>query len=59
MPVAKSLNKTQAAIAAGLRPMVCIGERSEEHKAGRAAEILIKQFGCGIVGREERHAPTR
>jgi triosephosphate isomerase (TIM) len=47
------LKKTQAAIAAGLRPMVCIGERPEEHKAGRAAEILIKQFAAGIAGLTE------
>jgi triosephosphate isomerase (TIM) len=47
------LKKTQSAIAAGLRPIVCVGERPEEHKAGRAAEILVKQFAAGIAGLTE------
>jgi triosephosphate isomerase (TIM) len=47
------LKKTQSAIAAGLRPIVCVGERPEEHKAGRAAEILVKQFASGIAGLTE------
>lgn len=47
------LRKTQAAIAAGLRPIVCIGERPEEHKYGRAQEILVKQFAAGIAGLTE------
>jgi triosephosphate isomerase len=47
------LKKTQAAIAAGLTPIVCMGERLEEHKAGRADEILIRQFAGGIAGLTE------
>jgi triosephosphate isomerase (TIM) len=47
------LRKTQSAIAAGLRPIVCVGERPEEHKAGRANEILVKQFAGGIAGLTE------
>lgn len=47
------LKKTQAAIEAGLTPIVCVGERPEEHKAGRAAEVLIRQFAAGIAGLTE------
>lgn len=47
------LKKTRAAIAADLKPIVCVGERPEEHKAGRAAEILVKQFAAGIAGLTE------
>ena len=47
------LKKTQAAVAAGLTPLVCLGERLEEHKAGRAADVLIRQFAGGIAGLTE------
>jgi triosephosphate isomerase (TIM) len=47
------LKKTQAAIQAALTPIVCMGERLEEHKAGRADEILIRQFAGGIAGLTE------
>ncbi len=47
------LKKTQAAIAAGLTPIVCVGEKLEEHKAGKAAEVLIRQFAAGVAGLTE------
>jgi triosephosphate isomerase len=47
------LKKTQAALDAGLTPLVCLGERLEEHKSGRADEILIRQFAGGIAGLTE------
>jgi triosephosphate isomerase len=47
------LKKTQAALDAGLTPLVCLGERLSEHKAGRAEEILIRQFAGGIAGLTE------
>ena len=47
------LKKTQAAIAAGLNPIVCVGERLEEHKAGKAHEVLVRQFAGGIAGLTE------
>src|ERR1700761_2808065 len=47
------LKKTLAAIEAGLTPLVCLGERLEEHKAGRAEEMLIRQFAGGIAGLTE------
>lgn len=47
------LKKTQAAVEAGLTPIVCLGERLEEHKAGRADEVLIRQFAGGVAGLTE------
>lgn len=47
------LKKTQAALEAGLKPMVCVGERPEEHKAGKTGEVLVRQFAVGIAGLTE------
>ncbi len=50
---AEVLKKTQAALEAGLTPIVCMGERLEEHKAGKAPEVLVRQFAGGIAGLTE------
>lgn len=47
------LKKTQAALLAGLSPIVCIGESLDDHKAGRAVQVLIRQFAAGIAGLTE------
>ncbi len=47
------LKKTQAALSAGLAPIICVGERLEEHKAGKAHEVLVRQFAGGIAGLTE------
>jgi len=47
------LKKAQAAITTGLRPIICVGEKLEEHKAGKAHEVLIRQFAAGIAGLTE------
>jgi triosephosphate isomerase len=47
------LKKTQAALGAALTPIVCVGERLEEHKAGKAHEVLVRQFAGGIAGLTE------
>jgi len=47
------LKKTQAALAAGLKPVICIGERLEEHKAGKTEETLVRQFAGGVAGLTE------
>jgi triosephosphate isomerase (TIM) len=47
------LKKTQAAIDEGLTPIVCVGERLDEHKAGKTGEVLIRQFAGGIAGLTE------
>ncbi len=50
---ANVLKKTQAALEAGLKPIVCVGEKLEEHKNGKAADVLIRQFAAGIAGLTE------
>jgi triosephosphate isomerase len=47
------LKKTQAAIEEGLTPIVCVGERLDEHKAGKTGEVLTRQFAGGIAGLTE------
>ncbi len=47
------LKKAQAALTAGLTPVICVGEKLEEHKAGKAHEVLVRQFACGIAGLTE------
>ena len=47
------LKKTLAALEAGLKPIICIGEKLEEHKAGKTAEVLIRQFAAGVAGLTE------
>jgi len=40
---AEVARKTQAALRAGLVPVVCVGERLEERRAGRLQEVLRRQ----------------
>jgi triosephosphate isomerase len=47
------LKKIHAAITAGLTPIVCVGERLEEHKESKTAEVLVRQFAAGIAGLTE------
>jgi triosephosphate isomerase len=42
--------KTVAALDAGLKPIVCVGERLEEREAGATETILAAQFVGGIAG---------
>jgi triosephosphate isomerase len=48
------LKRTQAALEAGLTPIVCVGERLEEREGGKTAEVLIGQFTKGIAGLTEQ-----
>jgi triosephosphate isomerase (TIM) len=50
---AEVLKKAQAALAGGLTPIICLGEKLEEHQAGKAYEVLIRQFACGVAGLTE------
>jgi triosephosphate isomerase len=43
------LRRTVAALEAGLRPIVCVGERLEEREAGRTEAVLAVQFADGIA----------
>ena len=44
------LKKTQAAIDAGLTPIVCVGERLEERESGATETVLRTQCAGGIFG---------
>src|SRR3989441_10652245 len=43
--------KVQAALAAGLQPIMCVGETLEERQTGRTEEVLLRQTGSGLSGR--------
>ena len=47
------LKRTQAALDAGLTPIVCVGERLEEREAGKTEAVLVSQFQGGIAGLTE------
>ena len=47
------LKKTQAALDANLAPIICVGEKLEEHKCGKTDEVLVKQFAAGVAGLTE------
>ena len=40
--------KTRAAVEAGLSPVVCVGERLEERRAGRLEEVLLRQLDAAL-----------
>ncbi|MBX5495607.1 MAG: triose-phosphate isomerase [Bryobacteraceae bacterium] len=44
------LKRTQAALEAGLNPIVCVGEKLEEREGGRTEAVLSEQFAGGIAG---------
>jgi triosephosphate isomerase (TIM) len=44
------LKKTQAALEAGLTPIVCVGERLEEREGGATESVLRTQCAGGILG---------
>ena len=45
-------NKLVAALAHGLRPILCVGESSEERQAGRTTAVLTRQVGQALAGVE-------
>lgn len=47
------LKKTQAALTAGLKPIICVGEKLEEYKAHKTNEVLVRQFAGGVAGLTE------
>jgi len=42
--------KVRAALRAGLKPILCIGERLEENEAGRTAEVITEQLRSSLAG---------
>jgi triosephosphate isomerase (TIM) len=47
------LKKTQAALEAGLMPIICVGEKLEDRKGGKTERVLIEQFAAGVAGLTE------
>lgn len=43
------LKRTEAALKAGLTPIVCVGERLEEREEARTEAVLEKQFAKGLA----------
>lgn len=53
----ESVNKkTKAALEAGLKPIVCVGELLEEREAGITAEIVCKQTKLALLGLSAQQA---
>jgi triosephosphate isomerase len=44
------LQKTVAALEAGLKPIICVGEMLADREAGKTEDVLIGQFQGGIAG---------
>ena len=42
--------KIVAALKAGLKPILCVGERLEENEAGRTEEVVTEQLGSSLTG---------
>jgi len=42
--------KVRAALAHGLAPILCVGERLDEREAGRTEAVVARQTGAGIAG---------
>jgi len=42
--------KVKAALAVGLKPILCVGERLEENEAGRTEEVVSKQINYDLGG---------
>jgi triosephosphate isomerase (TIM) len=44
----EAARKVAAALAAGLSPVLCVGETLEERRAGRLEEVILRQLDAGI-----------
>jgi triosephosphate isomerase len=42
--------KVKAALATGLRPIMCVGETLEQREAGKTEEVLLRQTRTGLEG---------
>ncbi|MBU2536616.1 MAG: triose-phosphate isomerase [Chloroflexota bacterium] len=45
--------KIMAALKAGLKPILCIGERLEENEAGKTEEVVAEQLSSSLAGVED------
>ena len=46
----ESGKKVAAALASGLRPMLCVGEKIEERKADQTEAVVLRQLEAGLAG---------
>ena len=49
----ETARKVEAASAAGLTPVLCVGETLEERKTGRLEEVIVRQLDAGFSGLED------
>jgi triosephosphate isomerase len=42
--------KVTAVVAAGLAPLLCVGELIEERRAGRTEQVVLRQLAAGLAG---------
>jgi triosephosphate isomerase len=47
--------KCAAAARAGLRPMLCVGERLEERRAGETEKVVLRQLHAGLADLDVAH----
>lgn len=47
--------KCAAAARAGLRPMLCVGERLEERRAGETEKVVLRQLHAGLADLDPAH----
>jgi triosephosphate isomerase len=47
--------KCAAAARAGLRPMLCVGERLEERRAGETEAVVLRQLHAGVADLDPAH----
>jgi triosephosphate isomerase len=47
--------KAAAAVRAGLTPLVCVGETLDEHDAGRAADVVVRQLRSALANVDQPH----
>ncbi len=47
---AEAGRKVQAALAANLNPMLCVGEKLEERKANQTEAVVLRQLEAGLAG---------
>lgn len=48
-------NKIKAALGAGLKPILCVGETLDENEAGKTGEVVNRQLTSALEGLEEGH----
>ena len=49
-------HKAQSALAAGLTPLICIGETAEQREAEQTFEVLERQLAAALAGRPDAFA---